>query len=504
MSRSLTINLGGTHPQNATEKASGTIVPRTKILKDRRRGQGTAKSTFGARTLASDAMHNPPCLLQTPRHVPRHKAVVQDTPHRHGSDSHRTAEVEHLQQALNLELEHAWIEDNGELLGKFFSSLTMPRLSKINAFLLEYLGYINETKKWIDVPDKMKLEELTLYNPLVKHINAILRYFQLNNRRVVMNISHLHERHRRNATLKPGIFLQAYGPGFAKAQLFPVRPTYGHCAAPIEVRTDNGLDVWKDERRLAVYARECFVQQPNKRLEYGLLLTEKRVRVYQFDRGGVLHSQWYDIGLAAITFVQIILAIASPDESQLGLDTCIFWNGDERYFEDPMAENVQRYTISYPERPFCRRAIRGRGTTFWTVKDVIGKKYVLKFSWKSLDRVGEWEYLQRIKDANPPLKHVGTMESHRMIEQISSLRPGVPVDVKNFTEREYYYTLQPYLRTANREVYFGVAAVSGFSRCCFRSHGITSYRHLTSRYQPAQHSFGSSARQRWRWLGYLD
>ncbi|KZT19330.1 hypothetical protein NEOLEDRAFT_1078111, partial [Neolentinus lepideus HHB14362 ss-1] len=298
---------------------------------------------------------------------------------------------------------------------------------------------------WNDVPDEAESEDVTLYRPFVVHINAILLHFQLINRSAVLshgtNIPHLHEPYETKITSKPDICLLAYGPGFAKAQKIPDKATYDHCAAPIEVKTEKGLKESKDRKQLAVYARECFVQQPNRRFVYGLLLTEKRVQVYQFDRGGVWYSKWYDIRIMASTFVEIILGIASSDETHLGLDTRIFWDGDRRYFEDPGAVNI-RYTISHPDRPFRRRTIRGRGTTCWTVTDLSGKEYMLKFSWKSKDRVGEWDYLQRIKNAN--LKHVGIMESYRKIEQLSSIRPGVSVNHEDFTEREYYYTLQPF------------------------------------------------------------
>ncbi|TFK49278.1 hypothetical protein OE88DRAFT_1736914 [Heliocybe sulcata] len=392
MSRSLTMESGSKRPLNLTEQVFGPIKPppKTTYLSRNKRSPSTRIGpkmasdgpregiAYSSGEIIVPAYHseNPPKLPRTPRHAPLHKASVQDTPHRHGSDSYITEKVEQLQVALGLELDGAWMEDDGKISEAFGKAPDMPDWSNIGQFLQYHRDYDHRNNRWMGIPEKALAEDV---------------------------------------------------------------------AAIIEVKTEDGLDLVNDEKQLAVYAREIFVQQPNRRFVYCLLLTEKRVRVYQFDRGGVLYSNWYNIHSSAITFVQIILGIASKDESRLGLDKRIFWEGEERYFADPEAEEVRRYRIINPENPFRRRTIRGRGTTCWTVMDEFGNTYVLKFSWKTLGREGEWEHLKRIKDANPPLKHVGTMESFRLIEKVSSLRHGILLQAKkNFADREYYYTLQQF------------------------------------------------------------
>ncbi|TFK48913.1 hypothetical protein OE88DRAFT_1663180 [Heliocybe sulcata] len=391
---------------------------------------------------------NPTPLPQTPRHAPLHKAAVQGTPYKHSSDSYKTKKASELQEAVGLELDGAWMEDEGAITKDFRKAPGMPRTSRINEFLRWYSGYNNATMKWVALPDNPAAEDTTVYLPMINIMNAVLNYFHIKKRRASLAynrvISHQHEAYEKKVSTRPDILLVGHGEAFNKLQDFPDRPTYEHCAAPVEMKIERGLKTARDERQLAVYARECFVRQPNRRFVYALLLTEKRVRVYQFDRGGVLYSQWYDIGTSAVTFVQIILAIASEDESQIGFDTRIRWIGDERYFEDPQADEPKRYKIINPDSPFRRRTIRGRGTTCWTVEDDLGHLYMLKFSWKTIDRVGEWEHLERIKSANPPLKHVGTMDSYRVIQKLSDLRHGVVgLDRKEkFHDREYYYTMQ--------------------------------------------------------------
>ncbi|TFK48918.1 hypothetical protein OE88DRAFT_1663188 [Heliocybe sulcata] len=391
---------------------------------------------------------NPTQLPKTPRQAPLHKAAVQETPYKHSSDSYKTENAEQLQKAVGLELDGTWMEDEGAIMEDFHSAPGTPGMSRISDFLSWYSGYNNATKKWVAMPDNPADEDATVYLPMINIMNAILGYFRLKKRRADltynMYIPHQHEAYEKKVSTKPDILLVGHGDAFSKLQGFPDKPTYEHCAAPVEMKLERNLSIANDEKQLAVYARECFVQQPNRRFVYALLLTEKRVRVYQFDRGGVLYSQWYDIGTSAITFVQIILAIASEDENQIGFDTRIRWVGEERYFEDPQADEPKRYKIINPDSPFRRRTIRGRGTTCWKVVDDLGHLYMLKFSWKTIDRVGEWEHLERIKNANPPLKHVGTMDSYRVIQKLSDLRHGVVLldRKKNFHDREYYYTLQ--------------------------------------------------------------
>ncbi|KZT27284.1 hypothetical protein NEOLEDRAFT_1061084 [Neolentinus lepideus HHB14362 ss-1] len=251
----------------------------------------------------------------------------------------------------------------------------------------------------------------------------------------------------KNLESKPDIVVLGYGSCLTSEQ--EIRPpSYAQCVAPIEVKTQKNLAVTTHRIQLAVYARECFVQQPNRRFVYGLLLTEKTVQLYQFDRGGSLYSRAYNIGTEANTFVRIICAISGTDERQVGLDPRIFWNGKKRYF-DNLGKGNKRYEILNPDRPFQRLAIRGRGTTAWHIKDnEKGEKLFLKLSWKAVGRRAEWLFLDEIRKAG--LKHVGSMEEHGELEKLSSLRHGIALrsnrrgtDI-DVADRQYYWVTQPF------------------------------------------------------------
>ncbi|KZT19322.1 hypothetical protein NEOLEDRAFT_1245922 [Neolentinus lepideus HHB14362 ss-1] len=254
---------------------------------------------------------------------------------------------------------------------------------------------------------------------------------------------HVHKAYATALKSKPGIALMRYGPSFSKEQVIPRPPRYTHMAAPIEVKRE-AISNWQRHRwQLAVYVHECLVQQRNRILVYGALLTEQRIQLFQFDRAGVLFSVWVDIHAKPATFIKIILGLSTTDEKELGFETCLYWYGSLQYFKPDLIE-PKAYVIHDPYKLFRRHTIRGRGTTCWILQDDDASKLVLKLSWWTRDREAEWRFLEDIKaenerckknrqeekvkeEENKPVPGIGSIIAHKELESLSSLRHGIPL-----------------------------------------------------------------------------
>ncbi|KZT25161.1 hypothetical protein NEOLEDRAFT_1241928 [Neolentinus lepideus HHB14362 ss-1] len=388
--------------------------------------------------------------------------TVQDTPHGVSSDAHHHFHVDALQGALEAELEAAWVAGLTDFLKRFTSRGHMPDMpkdSEIDDFLERYEGYSTKDKKWNMVPVDPERENSSLYDPLIAQINVILQHFKRGTHTAVgtyaKEMPHVHHVYQTALKTKPDITLMGYSPYLAKDQVIPDPPRYTHCLAPIEVKRETGVRWNHDRLQLAVYARECLVQQPNRNFVYGVLLTEKRLLLFQFDRAGALFSPWINFHTDARMFIKIILALSTAHLDKLGFDMRIYWDGSSRYFKSDAPE-PKLYSIHDPYKPFRRHTIRGRGTTCWILNDDdTMKKCILKLAWRTKEREPEHVFLTKIRKENEKRKKagqnaipgVGTVISYGESTEVSKLRFDLPMkeeDGRDVSERMYYWTLQPY------------------------------------------------------------
>ncbi|TFK47997.1 hypothetical protein OE88DRAFT_1664997, partial [Heliocybe sulcata] len=412
-------------------------------------------------------------LPSTPvgRHVPAQSEQVGpllETPTKMSSDSTDHKNVDALQDALEAELHGTWIFGGKTFLTAFLGSIPdMPPDAAIDKFLQGYDGYHSATRKWkrITVPAKT---EGSLYEPFKDHINAILEEFGRDMRceasaTYLTQMAHVLNVYQTGLKTKPDLCIMGIDPVIAREQTFPDPPRYTQCVAPIEIKRQAEVRWEHDVVQLAVYARECFVQQPNRDLVYASLLTEEQMQLHQYDRGGDLHSSFFNIHEDPVTFVKMILALSTEDLKKLGFDTRIYWEGSQRCFrtvsED--SQEVKIYTITEPNHPFRRQAIRGRGTTCWVIEDENGEKFVLKLAWRTFERQPEWHFLEKTCEENKrraqeepgrgPVSGVGTILAHWEGQKLSDLRFNIPLKTRDeltVSDRRFYFTIQPYLGPA--------------------------------------------------------
>ncbi|EPQ59427.1 hypothetical protein GLOTRDRAFT_33355, partial [Gloeophyllum trabeum ATCC 11539] len=201
------------------------------------------------------------------------------------------------------------------------------------------------------------------------------------------------------------------------------KASYVVATAPLEIKTETNKATEKSRIQLAVYARECFIQQPHRRFVNGLLLTEKTASLYHFDRAGVIHSPWIDIHKDAALFIRIILGLASTDADTLGINREIYWKGDRRMLEAPVGNEITTCDIPRIDPVFRRRAIIGRGTVCWEVQCPLDDGpglLLVKYAWRAKERTPEWLFLERVREHQ--LKGVGQMVGHQEGVSITQIR----------------------------------------------------------------------------------
>ncbi|KAJ2914710.1 hypothetical protein MD484_g5717, partial [Candolleomyces efflorescens] len=158
----------------------------------------------------------------------------------------------------------------------------------------------------------------------------------------------------------------------------------------------------------AVYARQIFNQQPNRKFVRTLVLTEKDVQLYHFDRSGSLSSTFPEC--PAHTFVRIILGLSSLDEEVLGLDTSIQWtlhpktgekNRGTLTIKDEETKISKTYDLRGVDPSFVQLGIIGRGTTCWPIWDGENQRTLLAkdcYRYEDSSSTPEFENLKLARD----------------------------------------------------------------------------------------------------------
>ncbi|KDR85790.1 hypothetical protein GALMADRAFT_234869 [Galerina marginata CBS 339.88] len=324
----------------------------------------------------------------------------------------------------------------------------VPDESKVTEFLEHCSLYDNSAKRWRDIPDEKIQHENVLYSPIREILQAVVDYFGYSDSREVFDThkvqypSHRQEGSGNNDATKdlkssPDIMIRARG-SVSKNFMFKPEPLkrqdYTRGISPTEVKTQRNRRLFDNICQTAVYARQCFIQQHNRKAVYCLIITEKIVQICMFDRSGVYHSVDINIHENAADFVRLILGVVSPDEEVVGFDTTVFWDKktNERFLTTVNHRNeFVRYKLACTRPVFYRRAIVGRGTCCWKVMDAQGNLFIVKDAWRSRGRVPEAEFIESVKG----LVGVGQMVAFEDRDHISDLRgiemATIPEDLKS-------------------------------------------------------------------------
>jgi hypothetical protein len=281
-------------------------------------------------------------------------------------------------------------------------------------------GAIFADGRWTSIPETSKdLMEAKLYKPFVKLINAALTKFNVRGREVVDNhgkyLGHQDEGHR----TAPDLVICASGPSF-EAPSNGRASGYSNMVTFIELKLDEKLGREGHKEQLVGYVRyvpcslyilstdpgscrQIFAQQPNRWFVRCAILSENRIRVYQFDRAGAQTTQTFDIHAGPERFIRIILLLCTDkDDRHLGLDDTLRWEMDGKgkkkrgFMRTRALDRVKELVLLNVNPVACHRHIRGSATTLWAAYDPDTMvEYLVKVSWISEGRTPEWMLLQK-------------------------------------------------------------------------------------------------------------
>ncbi|CZS92412.1 uncharacterized protein RAG0_02864 [Rhynchosporium agropyri] len=188
---------------------------------------------------------------------------------------------------------------------------------------------------------------------------------------------------------KLDIFLTSVTPSNSKHDWSGVLVIGEHKQNPAQDRSKKILI------QLAGYAREVFGSQPDRRFVPGFTICGSLMRLWVFDRSGAYSSKEFDIHEKPERFVKAIAGYALMTDAELGLNTFIKRDGNDKYIR------VQGMRISLQDKPIAStKAIVCRGTTCYRGRKIDSTKweYVVKFAWPSDKRQGEGELLKLAKE----------------------------------------------------------------------------------------------------------
>ncbi|KAJ2915001.1 hypothetical protein MD484_g5405, partial [Candolleomyces efflorescens] len=337
--------------------------------------------------------------------------------------------------------------------------------SSIDAFLEKSRSYNTKERRW-KLPQPQNYTRLFLdrefyITPVRNVILAILKHFRSGvinggRRRVVdahsTELQHCEGDIATSHKSRPSLVITAEGPSFqlppvdSSGQKAPLKVGWSNIASCIEVaisEDDEELPRVKEQLvRAAIYARQIFIHQPNRRFVRVLTLTGHHLRLFHFDRSGAQYTPPIDIHDDPHTFVRLVLGLSSPNECDIGLDTSIRWsivNGSKvaGSLTTRRASDGQEtvYPLIWMEPFFCRPNICGRSTTCWSVlhKDT-GEELLVKSSWRSEDRTSEHIYLEEAVGVAGVVQMVSYEPDRAQTKELRGLGNAAPPGFENRIE----------------------------------------------------------------------
>ncbi|KAF2839987.1 hypothetical protein M501DRAFT_1010229 [Patellaria atrata CBS 101060] len=205
---------------------------------------------------------------------------------------------------------------------------------------------------------------------------------------------------------------------------------WSHILIPGELksnpREDNHSSTWLD---LVRYAREIFSAQDTRRFVLGFTLCGSVMRLWEFDRLGVVGSTPFDINKDGKMFVSVILGYLWMSEECLGFDSTIVGDG-RRYTSIQRDGQTEQLVLEH--RIKRQRSVAGRATTCWKgfAEDMPDQRLVIKDSWEYEERPEEGLLLKEATEA--AVRNVARYYHHETVridgsvdDVLNSVRKGL-------------------------------------------------------------------------------
>ncbi|KAL1664074.1 hypothetical protein GGF50DRAFT_55590 [Schizophyllum commune] len=316
-------------------------------------------------------------------------------------------------------------------------------LEAASSFVQETPLYANG--RWTAIPVKPENEK-KLYAPQAEIFSAIESHFAIPDRRFLEThgvfIEHVKSGEEELAS-SPDYIVVGIGPSVSDRSDFSALKdrrnkwiNYDYVTTLGDAKTDKNASSFRDIGQLAVYARQCFIQQYNRDSVFGFIMTETTLRVHQFDRSGAMSSLRLNYHEEPAYFVHALRTIISSDPAAIGYNTTISFGSfgadgraHTRHLESmfgrprkagdrddlpeipvdadrqdgldligvempPYVRELIKFNVDM--KPFyARRSLRGRGGIYWNGSHEDYGAVIIKQSYLPATRTPEWEFLKR-------------------------------------------------------------------------------------------------------------
>ncbi|KAL2786388.1 hypothetical protein BJX66DRAFT_32626 [Aspergillus keveii] len=230
------------------------------------------------------------------------------------------------------------------------------------------------------------------------------------------------------------------------------RMHWSQVLVPGELKSNPDLDtVSKTWRDLGRYVREVFTAQESRRYVLGFTLCGSIMRLWEFDRGGAIASEAFDIHRDAVKFISTFVGYLVMNDKQLGYDPSIKPSPDgTRAIEITRNGNPERLILDkLMKRSSC---VAGRATTCWKAhcEGSEGKEVlVIKDSWQYPERDEEGALLKEALDCK--VTNVARHYFHETVridgepdDTLTGIRRGIDLSKARFhnQERSETYTVE--------------------------------------------------------------
>jgi hypothetical protein len=279
--------------------------------------------------------------------------------------------------------------DHPEVFDTFFGQI--PRLHEMTSAVLQSCReaeppLFQEDVGWVGWPEKC--EETAVLQFLRRHVDQFQRFaddhdFRPSKRRRCITTP--------NKPIPGSVSKRKLDVGLAHNPNNEAEESYdwSHILVPGELksnpREDNHSSTWLD---LVRYAREIFSAQDTRRFILGFTLCGSIMRLWEFDRLGVVGSTPFDINKEGERFVSVVLGYLWMSEEELGYDSTIAGEG-RRYTSIQRDGRIERLCLE--DLIKRQRSVAGRATRCWKafVEDMPNEWLVVKDSWEYEERPEE-------------------------------------------------------------------------------------------------------------------
>ncbi|KAJ2911553.1 hypothetical protein MD484_g8860, partial [Candolleomyces efflorescens] len=328
--------------------------------------------------------------------------------------------------------------------------------SAIDGFLKKSRLYSLTQRRWKLPRSYSKILDNDTYAPMRNVIFSILKQFWPEEvaqglRRVVDTHAAriLHDVESPNHSSRPTISIVAQGPSFE----LPPPPTdrsspadigFSNIATCIDVQDeDEGMPIDEQLARAAIYARQLFIHQPNRRFARLLRVAGDHLRLFHFDRSGIQYTPPLNIHEDPHTFIRLVVGLSSTNEADIGLDTSIQWTIENGFKVKGTlmtlgADGTKTvYSLRQLDPEFSRPYLVCRGTTCWAVGDpATRQKFLVKDSWRLEEAASEGALLEEAVGVPGVVQMVSYEADRGQTRALRGFENGVPakLDFENRIE----------------------------------------------------------------------